>query len=105
MRSSLQEPREPAILEHLATGLLLGAVAHDVVLVVDGLNRRAAPRARLAGLAVDLERQRQLVGNRQLDDALVVLERGVERRDDRLAEHRGLLLVEVVAPLERRELR
>ena len=76
----LQQPRQPAVLEHLAARLLVRAVAHDVVLVVDGLDRRAAARARLAGLAVDLQRQRQLVGDRQLDDLLVVLERAVERR-------------------------
>src|SRR3954447_23214880 len=61
----LQEPREPAVLEHPPAGLLLRAVAHDVVLVVDGLERRAAARARLALVTMDHERHRHLVGNRQ----------------------------------------
>ena len=70
---------------------------------MDRFDRRAAARAGLAGLAVDLQRQRQLVGDRQLDDLLVVLERRVERRHDRFAQRRRLVRIEVVAALERRQ--
>src|SRR5215212_3024057 len=56
--SLLQQPRQAPVLEDLAARLLLGAVTHDVVLVVDRLDRRAAARAGLALVAVDLQRQR-----------------------------------------------
>ena len=52
--ASLQQPRQPAVLQHPAAGLLLRAVAHHVVLEVDRLDRRAAARARLARAAVHL---------------------------------------------------
>ena len=49
----LEQPRQPAVLQHAAAGLLLRAVAEHVVLVVHRLDRRAAARARLALVAVD----------------------------------------------------
>ena len=64
-RALLQQPREPAVLEHPAARLLLGAVVGQVLGEVDGLDRRAAARAGLALSAVDLERHRQLVGDRR----------------------------------------
>src|ERR671915_2312037 len=51
-----QQLRQPPVLQHPPVRLLLGAVAHDVVLEVDRLDRRAAARARLAGAAGNLER-------------------------------------------------
>src|SRR3954464_4638392 len=112
----LQQPREAAVLEHAPAGLLLRAVAHDVVLVVHGLDRRAAARARLppaaggaaararlALVAMALERHRELVGDGQRDDALVVLDGAVQALDARLAQRVGLLVAEVVRALERRE--
>src|SRR5690242_1718393 len=102
---SLQQARQAAILEHAAAGLVLRAVTHDVVLVMDRLDGRAATRAGLALVAVDLERQRQLVGDRELHDLLVVGERAVEDVVDRGAQRRVLLLGEVCGALERRQLR
>ena len=64
-----QQPREPAVLEHAPLGLAGRAVGDHVVLEVDRTQRRAAARARLALVAVDLQRHRQLVGDRQADRA------------------------------------
>src|ERR687894_1821698 len=71
----LQQLRQPPVLQHPPVRLLLGAVAHDVVLEVDRLDLRAAARARLAGAAVNLERHRQLVRDGVADHLLVVVER------------------------------
>src|SRR4051794_41413788 len=68
-----------------------------------GLEPVAAARARLALVPVDRQRHRHLVRNRERDHLLVVLQRSPERGDHRLAEPLGLLLVEVRAPLERRQ--
>ena len=56
-------------------------------------------------MAVDEQRQRQLVGDRQRHDLLVVLDRAVEPLDHRLAQRGRLVVVEVVGALERRQLR
>ena len=64
-RALLQQPRQPPVLEQLALGLAGRAVAHHVVLVEHRLELVAAARARLAVVAVDGERHRQLVGDRQ----------------------------------------
>src|SRR5437588_4050343 len=75
---SLQQPRQPPVLQHPPARLLLGAVGHHVVLEVNGLEGGAAPGTRLALLAMDLERHRRLVGQRLADDLLVVDERVAE---------------------------
>ena len=49
----LQQPRQPAVLEHAPLGLAVRAVGDHVVLEVDRLQRRGAARARLALVAVD----------------------------------------------------
>src|SRR4051812_3729104 len=59
----LEQSREAAVLEHAALGLVRRAVGHHVVLVMDCLEGGAAARARLALLAVDEQRHRELVGN------------------------------------------
>src|SRR4051812_13587521 len=87
----LEQPRQPAVLQHPPAGLLLRAVRHHVVLVVHRLERRPAARARLAVVAVDLQRHRHLVRDRQLDDPLVVVYRAVQARDDRVAQRLGLV--------------
>src|SRR4051794_18572908 len=102
-RRLLEQARQPPVLEHAPARLLLRAVAHHVVLVVHRLEGRSAPRAGIALVAVDEERHRQLVGDRQLHDPLVVVERPVEAADDRRAQRLGLVVVEVVAALERRQ--
>src|SRR6476620_8620622 len=51
-RPSLEETREPAILERPAAGLTRGAVVDRVLLEVDARERRAAALARLAELVV-----------------------------------------------------
>ena len=104
VRQLLEQPRQPPILQHPPARLLLGAVTHDVVLEVDRLDRGAAARARLALAAVDLERHRQLVGDRRADHLLVVVERAAEPLADRDAQPLDLVGVEVVALLERRQL-
>ena len=74
----LQQPRQPAVRQHLAAGLLGGAVTGDPIAVVDRGDRLAAARAGLALAAVDLERHRHLVGDGVADDLLVVLDRLAE---------------------------
>src|ERR687896_2403472 len=51
----LQQLRQPPVLQHPPVRLLRGAVAHDVVLEVDGLDLRPAARARLARAAGNLK--------------------------------------------------
>src|SRR3954465_3875291 len=52
-RRLLEQARQPAVLEHAPAGLLLRAVAHHDKSVVHRFERRAAPGARLALVAVD----------------------------------------------------
>ena len=100
----LQQPRQPAVLEHPAAGLALRAVVGLVLGEVDGLDRRPAARARLALAAVDLERHRQLVGDLSRrppprsgrSPSPSTRERGVQALD--------LLVVEVRALAKRRQL-
>src|SRR5215213_1418998 len=104
-RSSLQQPRQAAVLQHPPTRLLLRAVTHHVVLEVDRLDAGAAARALLAGPAMDLEWHRHLVGDRVADQVLVVVEGGAEHLVARRVEGFDLVGVEVRSPLEGRQAR
>jgi len=99
--ASPQQPRQAPVLEHAPLRLAAGAVGDHVILEVDRLERGRAARARLALVAVDAQRQRQLVGDRQTDRLLVVCERAAERLDHRVVQPLRLVLVEVGAALVR----
>ena len=68
----------------------------------DGLDRRAAARARLALALVDLQRHRQLVGELLADHLLVVVDR-VAEHVERLVQALDLLGVELGALAEGRQ--
>src|SRR5205823_5576655 len=69
------------------------------------LDLRPAPGAGLALVAVHLERHRGLVGDRVADHSLVVLEGAAEDLAHRLVQPLDVLVLEVVALAERRQLR
>src|SRR5947209_5192943 len=95
----LEQAREPAVLEDPPLRLAGGAVRDHVLLEVDALELGAAARARLALAPVDLERHRELVGNRERNRALVVVDRRAENLDRSRSQCVRLARREVVAAL------
>src|SRR6476620_12482383 len=102
---SAQQPRQAAVLEHAPARLAARAVGDHVVLEVHRAQLLAAARTGLALVPVHAQGHGQLVGNRQLHDLLVVVQRSVERRPDRGLEAATLAEVEIRTALVRREAR
>ena len=99
--SLLEQAAQAPVLEHLSVGLADRAVAHHVVLVEDRLEPGATARAWFAVAAVDGQWHRQLVGDRQLQRPLVVIDRVAQGGHDRVPEEIGFGLVEVRSAPER----